>query len=95
MVTKPLQNVPTKHGLLKVDSMDRFLNDLGLEEIFKAHRGIDLDTSTSTWDRFIDRVAVWNVPLMHVARLPFNIPARSDHLAFAIDINVDSFFGSV
>ena len=49
------------YGQLRAGSLDHFLNDFGLEEVFKTSWDLDVDRSTTTPQQFIDRVAVWNV----------------------------------
>ena len=50
------------------------------------------DSTTTTPGRFIDRVAVYGIPVQRVTLLRLNEPANSDHLGIAVDLDLRALF---
>ena len=80
-------------GEPKRHSIEALLQSRGLLEVFMQHHNDTPSSTTTTENRFLDRVAVWNVPLHRVTLLGVHHPAQSDHLGIAIDINTNDLFG--
>ena len=80
-------------GIPKSHSIEALLQERGLLQVFTHHHNNIPLSTTTTKDRFLDRVAVWNVPLHHVSLLGVHHPAQSDHLGIAIDIDTNDLFG--
>ena len=83
-----------QHGATKDNSITALLEATGLIEVFQSKHSHSPDSSTTTPGRFIDRVAVSGVDLQRVTLLRANEPAKSDHLAIAIDIDLRILFNN-
>ena len=76
-------------------SMAWLFEEAGLQDVSMLRHGNRPNTTTTTENRFIDWVGCWNVPVLRVARLGENYPAMSDHLGFAVDVDMVALFGGV
>ena len=74
-------------------SMAWLFEEAGLQEVTVLRHGERPGTTTTTENRHIDWIGVWNVPVIRVARLGENYPAMSDHLGFAVDVDMVALFG--
>ena len=87
-------NEASPQGATKENSISALLEATGLQEVFESHHGHRPDSTTTTPGRFIDRVAVSGIDVQRVTLLRANEPAKSDHLAIAVDINLKALFNN-
>ena len=83
-----------KDNMPKQGSISWLLEQTGLVEVFDSHHRTIPDSSTTTPGRFIDRVAVHGIPIHRVTLLRAHMPAKSDHLGIAIDLDLKYLFNN-
>jgi len=83
-----------KNDTPKEGSISWLLEQTGLEEVFESRFGEIPDSTTTTPGRFIDRVAVYGIPVQRATILRAHMPARSDHLGIVVDLDLKYLFNN-
>jgi len=81
-----------RNGEIKQGSISWLLQQTGLEEVFETRHQMHPDSSTTTPGRFIDRVAVYGIPVHRATVLRAHEPAKSDHLGIVVDLDLRYIF---
>jgi hypothetical protein len=77
---------------VKQGSISWLLEQTELQEVFKLQHSSHPDSTTTTPGRFIDRVAVYGIPIQRVTLLRANEPGKSDHMGIAVDLDLKFLF---
>ena len=83
-----------KSNEIKYGSISWLLAQTELKEVFEERHNEAPDSTTTTPGRFIDRVAVYGIPIHRVTLLNAHCPAKSDHLGIVIDLDLRYLFNN-
>ena len=82
------------NGSPKQGSISWLIEQAEMEEVFASHHQCAPDSTTTTPGRFIDRVAVFGIPIERVTLLRAHLPAKSDHLGIVVDLDLRYLFNN-